>query len=86
VGLSGGGKSAGGSDSGGSGAAEGRANVGAILAVISAVADASSSEEAADIALETVRNRFGWAYGSYWRIDPEARVLRFVTDSGTVSE
>ena len=86
MGLFGGGKSAGGSDSGGSGAAEGRANVGAILAVISAVADASSSEEAADIALETVRNRFGWAYGSYWRIDPDARVLRFVTDSGTVSE
>jgi GAF domain-containing protein len=84
--LFGGAKSADGSDSGGTSAAEGRANVGAILAVISAVADASSSEEAADIALETVRKRFGWAYGSYWRVDPDARVLRFVTDSGTVSD
>ncbi|GAA0915863.1 hypothetical protein GCM10009557_88520 [Virgisporangium ochraceum] len=65
---------------------EARANVAAILAVISAVSDASSSEEAAEIVLERVREHFGWVYGSYWRVDPEAKVLRFVTESGAATE
>src|SRR5690606_9471492 len=29
-----------------------------------------------------VREQFGWAYGSYWRIDDSAGVLRFAQESG----
>lgn len=54
----------------------------AVNAVLSSLTAASSVEEAARIALDTVRSEFGWAYGSYWRIDPAERVLRFAYESG----
>ena len=35
----------------------------------------STADEAARLALDTVRDSFGWAYGSYWKVDPADRTL-----------
>lgn len=37
-------------------------------------------------ALTSVREAFNWSYGSYWEVNPEDQALRFVHDSGSVSE
>jgi GAF domain-containing protein len=63
--------------------AEARANVAAVTEVLDALAGAATAQDAVKIALDTVRDRFGWAYGSHWRIDPGARVLRFAQESGS---
>ena len=61
---------------------EARTNVTALTRVLGAVRDATSSGQAAQAALDAVRDCFGWTYGSYWRLDPEANVLRFSVESG----
>ena len=63
-------------------AQEAQANVEAVTAVVTALSDARTSSEAIGTALTVVRERFGWAYGSYWRVDEPARVLRFAEESG----
>ena len=65
---------------------EAAADTAAVNRVLEAVGKASSVEEAARIALETVKEAFGWAYGSYWPLDPEANVLRFSVEAGSVNE
>ena len=37
-------------------------------------------------ALSSVREAFGWSYGSFWEVHPDDQALRFVQDSGSVSE
>ena len=37
-------------------------------------------------ALASVREAFGWSYGSFWEVNPDDQALRFVQDSGSVSE
>jgi putative methionine-R-sulfoxide reductase with GAF domain len=64
---------------------ESRANIEAVTAVVRALADATTSEAAVRNALEVVRARFGWVYGSYWRIGDD-RALRFVQESGEAGE
>ena len=63
-------------------AAEARQNTTAVINVVRALRGAASSSAAAQAALDAVRESFGWAYGSYWRIDPDANVLRFAVESG----
>lgn len=63
-----------------------RADVGAVTAVVRALADARTSEDAVRRALETVRQHLGWAYASSWRIAPGESVLRFSQESGTVGD
>jgi methyl-accepting chemotaxis protein len=58
----------------------------AIIKVLEAVGKAKTEQQAAAFALETVKSAFGWAYGSYWQVDPQAKALKFVVDSGTVSD
>ena len=58
----------------------------AVNRVLTAVGTAQSEDEAARIALETVRTAFGWAYGSYWTLDRKEKNLRFSTESGSVTE
>ncbi|MBX2859670.1 MAG: GAF domain-containing protein [Vampirovibrio sp.] len=57
----------------------------AVNKVLTALMVASSPNEAAQIALDTVKNAFGWAYGSYWTIDPNENALKFSVESGTVT-
>jgi len=61
---------------------EAKANSAAVTAVVKALVSARTSEEAISAALDLVRERFGWAYGSYWRVDPAGGALRFVQESG----
>ena len=62
--------------------AEARTNVGAVTAVVSALAEAPTSATAIARALDLVREQFGWAYGSYWQVDPADGALHFVQESG----
>ncbi|OLB65948.1 MAG: chemotaxis protein [Actinobacteria bacterium 13_2_20CM_2_72_6] len=61
---------------------EARGNAAAVTGVVRALADATTSAEAAKLALDAVRQAFGWKYGSYWRVDPTENVLRFAVESG----
>ena len=67
-------------------AIEARANVAAVTVVVQALTGARTSEAAIRSALDLVRERFGWAYGSYWRVDPGDRALHFVQESGDAGE
>ena len=58
----------------------------AVSELLREVTAAASREEAMTRALATIRNGFDWAYGSYWAIDTDERVLRFVTESGTAGQ
>jgi methyl-accepting chemotaxis protein len=65
---------------------EARQNARAVLAVVSTVSKAPNAQEAIRAAVDAIRAAFGWAYGSYWRLDPEENVLKFSLESGTVNE
>ena len=58
----------------------------AVTTSVARVGACRDEEEALRTALDTVREEFGWDYGSYWIVDPEARVLRFHVESGTAGE
>ena len=66
--------------------AETRANVDAVTAVVTALARARTTCDAVAVALEVVRERFGWAYGSYWWIDDQGKALHFGQESGDAGE
>ncbi len=57
----------------------------AINEVIQNLIKATTEKEAIQVSLETVRNTFGWAYGSFWQIDKRNNTLRFQQDSGIVN-
>lgn len=42
-------------------------------------------EEGVLTALETIREGYGWEYGSFWQLDLSDQVLKFAIDSGSVS-
>ena len=63
-------------------ATEAQANVAALSSVVRALTGVSESAVAAQVALDTVRDCFGWAYGSYWQVEPVEKVLRFAVESG----
>ncbi|MGY1624610.1 methyl-accepting chemotaxis protein [Geodermatophilus sp. SYSU D00965] len=63
-------------------ATEARVNVAAVTAVVTALSRSTTAEQAIGTALDLVRERFGWAYASHWRIDPAERALRFGQESG----
>jgi methyl-accepting chemotaxis protein len=62
------------------------ANTKAVIQVVNNVSTARNSHDAAKAALDTVKDAFGWAYGSYWVRDPHENVLKFAVESGSVNE
>jgi GAF domain-containing protein len=58
----------------------------AVTSVVASVGAASDQQSALRAALDTVREAFGWAYGSYWALDESADVLRFQQESGSAGE
>ncbi len=44
-------------------------DVAAVTDLVRALQQATTPEAAVETALETIRSRFGWAYGSYWRLE-----------------
>ncbi|MFL6062421.1 MAG: GAF domain-containing protein [Marmoricola sp.] len=61
---------------------EAASDTAAVNSVLSRLTTATSIEEAVQTALDTVRNEFGWGYGSFWKIDPADAKLKFVQESG----
>ncbi|MCM3523332.1 GAF domain-containing protein, partial [Curtobacterium sp. P97] len=57
-------------------------DVAAVTSVLQQLTTACDAESALRIALDTIRTGFGWAYASFWRVDPTANVLRFERESG----
>lgn len=62
------------------------ANAQSLIRVVESVLRGRNLEEIGALALDSVRNSFNWTYGSYWRVDTEARCLRFVKDSGSADD
>ena len=60
----------------------------AVDAVLREVSAAPTVERAMEQALGTIREGFGWTYGSYWRVDETSprRALRCVQESGNVGQ
>ncbi|WP_432570636.1 methyl-accepting chemotaxis protein [Kineococcus sp. SYSU DK005] len=58
----------------------------AVTTVIARVGEAGDADAALRTALETVREAFGWAYGSFWRLDEDSRALRFQLESGSAGQ
>jgi methyl-accepting chemotaxis protein len=65
---------------------EAAANAQALSEVLESVGRAETPDAAAQAALDSVRKAFGWAYGSYWKVDPSVNALRFAVESGSVNE
>src|SRR5262249_14757331 len=58
----------------------------AINRLLIALGRTKSVRDVITTALATVREAFNWSYGSFWEINAEDQALRFVHDSGSVSE
>jgi putative methionine-R-sulfoxide reductase with GAF domain len=58
----------------------------AVTSVVTELGAARDQAGALRLALDTVREAFGWAYGSYWALDEQANVLRFQQESGNAGE
>lgn len=65
---------------------EANANTRAVLAVVEAVGRTQTFNDAIKAALDTVKEAFGWAYGSFWALDAKDNVLKFAIESGSVNE
>ncbi|SDP61817.1 methyl-accepting chemotaxis sensory transducer with GAF sensor [Klenkia soli] len=59
-------------------------DVATVTQVLQQLTTAGDAETALRMALDSIRSGFGWAYGSFWRVDPSAGVLRFERESGDV--
>jgi methyl-accepting chemotaxis protein len=66
--------------------AESRENVAAIFKVVEALEHADSVDEALLVALNAVREAFGWAYGSFRQLDEGKQVLKTSLESGSLAE
>ena len=65
---------------------EARGNARAILKVVESLEHADSTDAAMLAALGSVREAFGWTYGTFWTLDEGERVLRFSIESGSIAE
>ena len=61
------------------------ADAAAVSKVMRGIASLTTIDDVAKHALELVRAEFGWAYGSFWTVDPAISALRFAVESGTVN-
>ncbi len=66
--------------------AETGADVRAVNQLLLALGRSRSVSEVITAALSSVREAFGWSYGSFWAVNPEDQTLRFVQDAGSVSD
>jgi len=58
----------------------------AVSNTIAALSRATTMDDAVQLALDTVREAFGWAYGSYWKVDASDNALHYVAESGDAGE
>ncbi len=57
-----------------------------IKAMLTGLSGAQTVEEAVGIALSSVKDALGWAYSSFWTLDPKENILKFSQESGSVNE
>lgn len=62
--------------------AQAREDNAAVLAVVEAVTAAASTQDTIQRVLDVVRERFGWSYGSCWRLAVDRSELVFSQESG----
>ncbi|CAB4543629.1 unannotated protein [freshwater metagenome] len=58
----------------------------AVQQTMSALSGVRTADEAARAAIEVVRSGYGWAYGSFWQLDPASNTLQFGLEAGEVGE
>ena len=66
--------------------AEANANTQAMIDTISAIIRAETIDDVVRATLDMIRKEFGWAYASYWTVDPVENVLVFSLESGRVDD
>jgi len=59
-------------------------DVDAVSTVIRELTTVATEKEMLTTAMQIIRRDFDWQYGSFWRLDEEAQLLRFDTESGDV--
>jgi methyl-accepting chemotaxis protein len=58
----------------------------AVNKVLTELTAARTSDEAIQIALDSVRESYGWAYSSFWALDENDNALKFQQESGSAGE
>src|SRR4051812_14764751 len=66
--------------------AEARSDVRAVTDVLTVLNGTMTTDAVIRVALDAVRESFGWAYGSYWQLDPADRQLHFAAESGNAGQ
>jgi len=66
--------------------ADATANTRAMIETTNAIIRASTVDDVVRGALDTIRKAFGWAYASYWSVDPAEHALVFSLESGRVDD
>ena len=62
------------------------ANTRAMIETTNAIVRASTVDDVVRGSLDTIRKAFGWAYASYWSVDPAEHALVFTLESGRVDD
>jgi methyl-accepting chemotaxis protein len=57
----------------------------AASAVVNKLEHAKNQQEIIQRALDEIKSTFGWAYASFWQLDPNSNTLRFAQESGQVN-
>ena len=65
---------------------EANANTRAMIETTDAIIRADTIDEVIRASLDTIRKAFGWAYASYWTVDPAENALVFSLESGRVDD
>ena len=66
--------------------ADATANTRAMIETTNAIIRANTVDDVVRGSLDTIRKAFGWAYASYWSVDPAEHALVFTLDSGRVDD
>ncbi len=65
---------------------EANSNTQAMVDTINAIIRAETIDDVVRATLDNIRKEFGWAYASYWTVDPVENVLVFSLESGRVDD
>jgi methyl-accepting chemotaxis protein len=57
----------------------------AVLDAMQEIFKQTSFDNAITLALQTIKTTFGWAYGSFWRLDNDSNTLKFALETGQVT-
>ena len=63
---------------------EANANTQAMIDTMGAIIRAETIDDIVRVTLDNIRKEFGWAYASYWTVDPVENALVFSLESGRV--